>query len=699
VRAPLEVARGRGDLAAAVAAARAARRPGRPTRVLVVSSRPLPAGTEGPDVDVEGVGAADADQGIVDAVVEEARDGAAVAVTLAVATGAPEPPCRGAERGLAGVWDAPRKAAIAAALRRTGAPFVEATVTEVMRVGDDRAARWIAMHTEACTATRIDGAQTEAVLGLRMACLDDRRRALAAFGDRMLEADREVAAVAVRAVYRIGDVEACADVATLSAPVPPPADAETRARVDALRVELAAVKSQRDLGLYKPGLAAARALTPRAVELGYRPLEADVRVIEGILASDLGEFADAERSLDAALWAAEASRHDVAAAHALIELIWVVGERRGRPDDAERLEARATATLERLGRPAELGAELDVATATIALDAGKLEAAEVDLRHAVELLERKFGPDDLRLTDPLRGLGIIELQRRRGAEADAYFQRALAIRGRVLSPDHPSVGQIYEGIGGAQFALDQLDDAAASYDRALAIFERAYGPGNWQVANVLHNRAQVDTWRGKEVEALAMLRRVVEIDERALGPDHTSTIDHRDTLALTYEQVGRNDEARTTLARNLEALRELPEQPRLSSSLHTLARIELARRDLDAAAAAATEARAVIERLRGPDGANYGLLRTIGEIDLARGRPAEALAPLELAMARLDQTESELEEALTRGMYGRALYDAGTDRKRGAGLVRDAYRVLAADPRVDELAAELRDWLRQRRLL
>src|SRR5262249_26862824 len=63
--------------------------------------------------------------------------------------------CTGAERKLAGIWDAGRKEAVRAAFLGTRAAFAEPTWTRAQALLDDHARRWVAAHQEACEATRV----------------------------------------------------------------------------------------------------------------------------------------------------------------------------------------------------------------------------------------------------------------------------------------------------------------------------------------------------------------------------------------------------------------------------------------------------------------------------------------------------------------------------------------------------------------
>lgn len=74
------------------------------------------------------------------------------------------------------------------AFQATGKPYADGAFSATRAALDLYASGWVMMRTEACEATRLRGDQPEAVMGLRMACLDERLRSLAAltrlFADR-----------------------------------------------------------------------------------------------------------------------------------------------------------------------------------------------------------------------------------------------------------------------------------------------------------------------------------------------------------------------------------------------------------------------------------------------------------------------------------------------------------------------------------
>src|SRR5205814_334534 len=81
------------------------------------------------------------------------------------------------EQRLAGIWDDARRAQVRqtflkAAPAELGVSGAAAQLERTTSALDAYARDWAAMHREACAAARISGEQTEAVLSLRMACLE-----------------------------------------------------------------------------------------------------------------------------------------------------------------------------------------------------------------------------------------------------------------------------------------------------------------------------------------------------------------------------------------------------------------------------------------------------------------------------------------------------------------------------------------------
>ncbi|HEY1811408.1 MAG TPA: serine/threonine-protein kinase, partial [Kofleriaceae bacterium] len=168
----------------------------------------------------------------------------AIAVVGAIGGSGPaaEPPsalCTGASAQLAGAWDPGARAALEAAFRRLDKPFAADAIGGVEAALDAYAARWVAMQTDACRATRVFGFQSEDVLTARATCLDSRRVELATLAKLFAGADEALVRTAVTAARKLSPLDDCDDLAALLAPDPLPKDPAARATVVELQRQLA----------------------------------------------------------------------------------------------------------------------------------------------------------------------------------------------------------------------------------------------------------------------------------------------------------------------------------------------------------------------------------------------------------------------------------------------------------------------------
>jgi serine/threonine protein kinase len=225
--------------------------------------------------------------------------------------------CSAGPSWLAGVWDlrapgeveSPRQAEIHAAFLHTGKSYASDVFATVNRVLNGYSHRWAKMYRETCEGSE-RGEQSAEVLDLRMTCLQERLGGLRALTDVFKEANGEVVENAVSAANNLGSLDRCADVPLLRSVVRPPEDAATRARVEALRHRLAAVKALFDAGRYREGLKDAPRLVDEARALDYQPVVAEALGLMGTMYHKENDSRTAEKLLVDSYLAADASRHD-----------------------------------------------------------------------------------------------------------------------------------------------------------------------------------------------------------------------------------------------------------------------------------------------------------------------------------------------------------------------------------------------------
>jgi tetratricopeptide (TPR) repeat protein len=471
------------------------------------------------------------------------------------------------------------------------------------------------MHGEACEATRVRGDQSEDVMTLRMVCLDARLREMRALSDLFARGERDTIEHAVASVAALEPLSACADLAALTAPVRPPSDAATRARLESLRTRLAEARVLADAGRAAAANDAAIAALDEARAIGFRPAIAEALLVAATAEQRTGDFAAAEQSLREATWTAEAAHDDEASARAWVGLAWTVGYREARYDEGMLLARQAAAAVERAGGRADVEGELESTIGNILYSQGKYEDSLTHARRAIELREKALGPEHPSIAAGLQNMGAALATMGRFDEALVQLERARDLRERVLGRDHPDLGNTLTVMAIVERRRGRYDEAIALYERARAILGAAYGEEHPSYAMCLNNLAFAQTSAGKHAEALVNAERALAINTKRLGSDHPELADALDTVAHALVGLGRAAEA-------------IPKYER---------------------------AIAIVEKASGAKHPNVAKhLTGLGLAYLALGRAKDAIVPLERALAirsapGIDPKElAETRDALSR---------------------------------------------------
>jgi serine/threonine-protein kinase len=297
--------------------------------------------------------------------------------------------CDHPEQQLAGAWDDGVRERVRAAFLATTRPEAEGTVERVYTALDRYAGEWSAMRGEVCRAKQ-GGRERPEIADLRDECLDRRRSQLAALTAVLAERpDPDVLDRAARAAADLYPVASCADVEALTARVRPPEDPALRARVAEIEAKVDRLGALRVAGKYKDGLGLGEPIVTEAEAVGYAPLVAQARFRMGLLREGAGDYARAAADLRAAAVAAASGKDDVLVANAWAWLLFVVGTREQKLDEASIIASLGDTVLARADD----------------------ERAEINW---------------------LNSAGLVLAQQGKHAEAKAAHERALAIAERVL---------------------------------------------------------------------------------------------------------------------------------------------------------------------------------------------------------------------------------------------------------------------------
>jgi tetratricopeptide (TPR) repeat protein len=446
---------------------------------------------------------------------------AAAGATAVVRAGsAPNAVCTGADQKLAEAWNPARKEAVRTALLASGKPWAAQTWQSVEETLDAYARGWITMRTEACEATRVTRVQSEALLDLRMSCLDARLAELRATADQLAKADAGALQSAVRAARSLSPLRACADTESLLAPVPMPAGAAARAEVDALRGEIAELRVLRQLGKIRDAEARAADVAKRARAVGYEPLLAEALFLWGTFLDWNGDPKRAQATLKEALMAAEGGRDRKQAAAVLAELVYQVGHEGGLPELGHDYARHAAAIVRALGGDAEIEGAIADNEGIVLGDEGRNADAERRHREAAGKFLAALGPGSIRYANALSNTAVaINAQDRQGDAVAAHAQ-AVEVYRAAVGEHHPAYAGALCNLADEQRELARLSEAHASAERALALMLETVGEEHTLVARAEHELGMIALDEGKPEEANRRFARALALGEKLRGPDH-----------------------------------------------------------------------------------------------------------------------------------------------------------------------------------
>ena len=184
---------------------------------------------------------------------------------------------------------------------------------------------------------------------------------------------------------------------------------------------------------------------------------------------------------------------------------------------------------------------------------GRHVEAEVEVRHALLYLLRKFGRNHRRTGARVRKLaGIIEAQGRI-KEAEKLYRASLDIASKVSSaPGSRDMIAVRVGLGDNLARQNRWADALAQFDSAQgaakdkALLDR-YVHGNPEYALVLIRD-------GRLADGLAVARRSADRALKIYGKDHVRTATARGIAAISFAALGRDREALRTFSRSSAVL-------------------------------------------------------------------------------------------------------------------------------------------------
>ena len=560
-------------------------------------------------------------------------------------------PCASAGDEVDLLFDEATRARIATAFDGVDRPYARETKAAVIEVLDGHLEAWRAAREDACRATHERREQSEHLLDLRMACLDERLDHTAAIVELFSSADLEVVSHANRVLDSLPTLSACGDVASLLDRTPPPPP-DQRATLESLRADLNRARALNAAGKFPAALELANGIEPQVQSLGYRPLEAELYNLIGALEHAGGHDDQSTRAFREAARAAAAARDRRLELEAWRGLALSVGPTAEGSELAVSHLDQAEALLEALGGNASLEIELINARAVVALDGG-------DFREGLEHAEAALRLADTEQVDASaarmnRAIARSMLGEFDGAIGD--FESLLA-RARLRgAASHPRTANLHLNLASALYFKGRYEEAVEHQLEALRIYESNFGEVHADVAMVRSNIGLVYSVLGQTDRAIEYIKRASEIAEKALGTEHAEYARTVSSLAAVYGEIGRTGQS-----------------------------LELHQRALE-----------IRERVLGREHPDVALdLTGVAAAKLALDAPEESLPLLERALAIYAERPGEPgDQASTEFALARTLGRLDRDEERARGLARQAReRYATTGPRGDKHIAQIDAWL------
>ena len=541
------------------------------------------------------------------------------------------PLCEGIEHQLDGVWDAKIKAAVRDAYAATKLPFAPQAYADLERAVDAYAKDWVTTATESCRATRVRGDQSEEVLSLRDACLDQRLAELGAFARIATDPSKSLVEKGGGPVHELQPVARCSNIAALRDEGHPPPDLWPQ--VKDINKNLADAQAGIVAGNYVSAGAAALRASRLAEQMGFMPVKAQADVMRGLTLAQAQSFDEAIKVLTQGTIAAVIGKRDDIAAHGAFTIAMITAQALGKPNEAKVWITLAKAEARRNGLDQMLEQREAEIEGMVAGIAGDTQTAIASHEKSFAIARQIVGNDDPILWEDEELYAASLMRGQRFDDAIAHFAHAIALRSKVVGADHPDIALLLSNMG-ACYTRRYDPRARPTLERALAIREKAYGKGNPAIVASVQNLAEaIRVVDHDPAAALPLDERAVKISALLPGKEHPMYHSAATDYAQTLTALGRYADARALLDDTL-ALEDKTASQEKPETLATRAELALAEQAWADAETYAARSVAAYEAAGGKDDPIlWWPLSLLGRAQLALGKHADARASLDRAFA------------------------------------------------------------------
>lgn len=463
-------------------------------------------------------------------------------------------PCQADTAAFAGVWDAPRRAALERALTATGR-FNASEAFGLLAGRLDKFERdWLAMRQEACQATHVRGEQSERVLALRSSCLDRKLESVKALVTAFSDVDpRSVDRAAGASPDSIRD---CADsAALLGVAAQLPSDPAKREAIRAVESGFALTRALIAAGR-NSAIDNARAVLESAKQIGHEQTVARAVASLGYAISVSSRTADehklGEETLRESLRLAANVGDKRVLAQTASHLFVVLSYGQRRVQEADAMLPMVEAFVSAAGNDVEQRLEVLMGRGVILSQRRRFDEATKVFDELIALAPSA--------DSELRGygayaqgeIGKMDLELNLYPEAVQRFQAELDGIRAELGNRHPRVIFSLVELALAQSKAGLVEAAWASVERIRELVSSMYPEGDWRYVTIAFVSGSIWQDAGECQRALPFFREAFEKVVRTYGATHSNSADVEAKLGACLHALGQDTEAVTHLERVLE---------------------------------------------------------------------------------------------------------------------------------------------------
>lgn len=183
---------------------------------------------------------------------------------------------------------------------------------------------------------------------------------------------------------------------------------------------------------------------------------------------------------------------------------------------------------------------------------GRFDEAASRLKEALRLKESELGPNDAAVAETHFAIGRLFFLQKNYPTAAEQLRKAQAMLEAAYYPEHAKVGPVVELLAECCLAQGALEEAEPLLKKALEIHQKTSRADRPDILHVTAKLIHLYEKTGKWADAETLLKKAVISADTPWGPVEDFLYDQ----AITFQELGKNDDADKSFKRSVDAYRQ-----------------------------------------------------------------------------------------------------------------------------------------------